>query len=211
MGLLAVDNLFTDHSIGSADLSSLMDFATQAGLAIQSIQMQQNILNLTIMDTLTDVFNLRYFDRTLDGELKRAQRYSGKFGLLYVDADHFKEVNDQCGHGVGDKVLKHLAFVLRSGVRNIDTVARIGGEEFAVILRETSKKGTHLTANRLVQCVGAAHFPTEAGKLTVSIGVTSFPKPYGKAEAVKTLADRSLYAAKHAGRNRVGPFTPVEP
>jgi diguanylate cyclase (GGDEF)-like protein len=211
IGLLAVDNLFSRRPISSADLSSLMDFATQAGLAIQSIQMHHKILNLTIMDTLTEVFNLRYFDRALEAEMKRSQRYSNNFGLLYIDADHFKAVNDQWGHGVGDKVLKHLALVLRAGVRNIDTVARIGGEEFAIILPETTQNGTVLTANRLLQNVRAAEFPTETRKLTVSIGVISFPRPCGKAEAIKTLADQSLYTAKREGRNRVGPFVPFEP
>ncbi len=209
MGLLAVDNLFTHRRITPADLSSLMDFATQAGLAIQSIQMHHKIVNLTIMDTLTEVFNLRYFDRVLDAEIKRAQRYSSSFGLLYVDADHFKAVNDGWGHEVGDQVLKHLALVLRTGVRNIDTVARIGGEEFAIILPETNPNGTVLTASRLVQSVADAEFPTEAKKLTVSVGITCFPRPCGKADAVRNLADRSLYAAKNDGRNCVGPFVPL--
>jgi diguanylate cyclase (GGDEF)-like protein len=206
IGLLAVDNLFKPRRITKADIAILTTFATQAGLAIESYGLHEKITNLTITDPLTGVFNRRYFDRCLSTEILRCQRYNRTCGLLYADIDHFKSVNDRWGHSVGDEVLKSVAFSLRAGVRNLDTVCRIGGEEFAVILPETPVEGMRKVAERLVDHVAGTSAAMEAEKVTISIGVSSFPDSAKDFSALVGLADKSLYKAKESGRNRVGPL-----
>lgn len=208
IGVLAVDNLFTHRRLKQTDLNALLNFATQAGLAIQSFQLHERVTALTVMDPLTNVYNRRHFDYAFHEEVDRSERYDRPFGLLYADVDHFKSVNDRFGHAAGDEVLKRVALVLRQGVRNIDTVARIGGEEFAVILPETPPEGTTLVAERLVASLAESDLSKPVEKVTMSMGVACYPQSARNPEEVKHLADRSLYAAKDGGRNRVGPFLP---
>ena len=203
IGVLAVDNVFSNRHIKRSDLQALLNFATQAGLAIESFRLHEKVTALTITDPLTGVYNRRYFDDALDFEVKRATRLARPLGLLYADLDHFKRVNDQWGHATGDEVLKEVALTMRASVRNIDIVSRIGGEEFAVILPETPLEKTRMVAERLVHEVAQAH--TKLIKpITLSVGMASFPDATRDRESLKLLADKSLYEAKQMGRNRVG-------
>lgn len=208
VGLLAVDNLFRPRFISNSDIAVLVNFATQAGMAIESFRLHEKITNLTVTDPLTGVFNRRYFDNNFASEISRCKRYNRPCGLLYVDIDHFKRVNDRWGHSVGDEVLKNVAVLLRSQIRNLDTVSRIGGEEFAVVLPETPVEGVKIVAQRLVEGVAGASVAIESEKVTVSIGVSCFPQSAQDPPDLVNLADKSLYAAKNDGRNRVGPFLP---
>lgn len=206
IGILCVDNLFTRRRLKKSDLFSLLNFATQAGLSIESYRLHEKITNLTITDSLTSIYNRRYFEQALLSELKRSERYVRPCGLLYVDVDHFKAVNDKWGHAVGDEVLKQVAYILRAGVRNIDIVSRIGGEEFAVILPETPREGTNLVGNRLVQTMADSSLSAEMERVTISVGVACFPESAKDSNQLKLTADKSLYEAKNTGRNKVGPF-----
>ncbi|HJT25482.1 MAG TPA: sensor domain-containing diguanylate cyclase, partial [bacterium] len=138
IGILAVDNLFSQRRLKKADVVSLLNFATQAGLAMESARFHERVKNQTLTDGLTGVFNRRHFDLKLPQEMRRCALGKKPLGLLYVDIDHFKSINDRFGHLEGDEVLKWLAGLLGQGVRGADTVARIGGEEFAVIMPDTS-------------------------------------------------------------------------
>lgn len=204
IGVLAVDNLFTKKTIKKSDLQALLNFATQAGLAIESYRLHHKVLNLTITDPLTGVYNRRYFDEALEFEFKRAARHMRSMGLLYADLDHFKSINDRWGHNIGDEVLKRAALTLRSGVRNIDIVSRIGGEEFAIILPETPIERTKMIADRLVQAVAKDVGVDQVQAVTLSVGVASFPETAPNPMNLKVSADKSLYEAKQSGRNRVG-------
>jgi diguanylate cyclase (GGDEF)-like protein len=208
-GLLAVDNLFKPRFISKGDLAVLINFATQAGLALESYRLHEKITNLTITDPLTGAFNRRYFDRCLSSEVSRCQRYNRPCGLLYADIDFFKRVNDRWGHGTGDEVLRNVAFSLRSGVRNLDTVCRIGGEEFGIILPETPVEGMKKVAERLVESVAENSLARESQKITISIGLACYPESAKDSSALVELADKSLYRAKESGRNRVGPLVAV--
>lgn len=209
IGVLAVDNLFTQRRLKKSDLRTLLNFATQAGMAIESFRLHQKVTALTITDPLTGVYNRRYFDTALDTEFSRASRYERSLGLLYADLDHFKSVNDLMGHATGDEVLKQVAVTLRSGVRNIDIVSRIGGEEFAVILPDTPLDKAQRVAERLVKDVAECHSLKRIRPVTLSIGLACFRETAANPNALKLSADKSLYAAKQNGRNRVGSLVPA--
>jgi diguanylate cyclase (GGDEF)-like protein len=142
----------------------------------------------------------------LDSELKFAQRHETSISLLMLDLDHFKECNDTFGHLAGDACLGTIAGVLLKAVRNEDVVARFGGEEFAVILRATALDPAAHMADRLRRLIENTVIETAGKRLkaTVSIGVAGFPSTPAKTiDDLIEAADKALYRAKHAGRNRV--------
>jgi len=209
IGILCVDNLFTRRRLKKTDLLSLMNFATQAGLAIQSFRLHEKIRDLTIKDGLTGVYNRRYFDNFLPREVLRCRRYKRNLSLLYVDLDHFKKVNDAHGHPAGDAVLKHVADLLVKELRNVDMVVRLGGDEFAVIMPDVGPGGAKIVASRLFKSITESPAPVEAmrlrgEKIAISMGLSCFIDSMNDHEELIKLADKSLYQAKTAGRNRMG-------
>ncbi|GFE82761.1 diguanylate cyclase response regulator [Steroidobacter agaridevorans] len=169
-------------------------------------------------DALTGLPNRRTFDRRLNAEFKRARRFGEPISVLLIDADHFKQVNDQYGHHVGDEVLRRLAATLREHLpREYDVLARIGGEEFAAVLPHTSRDDAATVAERLRAAIESTPFATAAGKLrvTVSIGIGSLSNRVSM-EPQTTLdvldeADRGLYESKRLGRNQVTVAPATEP
>ncbi len=211
IGVLAVDNLFTQRQLTLKDIGSLMNFATQAGMAIETIRLHEQVRELSVTDGLTRIHNRRYFERFLEDEAARSKRYNRAFSLLYLDVDHFKKINDHYGHPAGDEVLKFIALFLRADLRTIDVVARLGGDEFGIILPEIHPEGAMTVAQRLHRKIAEVHLPVEAmvkdrKKITLSIGLATFPENASSAEELVKMADKSLYKAKTSGRNRVGPF-----
>jgi diguanylate cyclase (GGDEF)-like protein len=158
--------------------------------------------NLARHDPLTGLMNRRAFDERIDMALASANRSGAPLSLLMVDIDHFKRVNDQHGHEAGDDVLKSLAVLLQARVRETDTVARMGGEEFAVLLPDTDAGGALRVAEALVQQAASTRMPL-VGQVTVSIGVATGLYATDARTSLMRLADKALYAAKHAGRNQV--------
>ena len=150
-------------------------------------------------DTLTGLVNRRGFATQFELELKRAGRSNEPFGVIVGDLDHFKAVNDRFGHQAGDNVLAAVGRVMRSRARRIDTVARIGGEEFALLLPSTDSQGAFMLAESLR---AAVHDEPACQGLTVSFGVTSYPADGRTVEALLRRGDESLYAAKTLGRDR---------
>ncbi|HXL72137.1 MAG TPA: sensor domain-containing diguanylate cyclase, partial [bacterium] len=210
IGVIAVDNLFTQRRLKKSDLTSLINFATEAGLAIQSFRLHEKIREMTFKDGLTGVYNRRYFDNYLPREVLRCARYKRHLSLIYVDLDYFKKINDLHGHPAGDLVLKQVAERLGQGLRNVDIVARMGGDEFAVILPEVGEDGLRLVANRLFKSITEIPMPLEQlgfpnQNIGVSMGITVQTETQGgDFNKLIRLADESLYKAKKAGRNRVG-------
>jgi two-component system, cell cycle response regulator len=167
----------------------------------------ENLMSSALRDGLTKLFNKRYLLERLDSELKFAQRHETALSLLMLDLDHFKKINDTMGHLAGDTVLSTIANVLIKAVRNEDVVARFGGEEFVIILRAIALDHAQLMAERMRKLVEGTPILLESGKqlkATISIGVASFPAtPCNTLEQLVEAADKALYRAKHAGRNRV--------
>ena len=161
-------------------------------------------------DHLTGLANRRRFERQLEREVARTERYSRPFCLLLVDIDNFKDVNDTYGHDAGDEALRRVANVIQSGTRGIDTGARIGGDEFAVILPETALERGLEVAERLRAAVAALDLGP-AGRVTASLGVAELPACARTGEEMRSAADAALYEAKRGGRDRVGRAPRSEP
>ncbi|HKQ53007.1 MAG TPA: diguanylate cyclase [Pyrinomonadaceae bacterium] len=155
-----------------------------------------------ITDHLTGLANRRRFERQLEREVSRTQRYGRPFCLLILDIDNFKQVNDTHGHEAGDEVIRRLALTLQAGTRGIDLAARIGGEEFAVILPETDFEGGLDVAERLRVAVREMNVPL-VGQVTASFGVAEFPACATAGRELVLVADAALYQAKRGGRDRV--------
>jgi diguanylate cyclase (GGDEF)-like protein len=153
-------------------------------------------------DHLTGLANRRRFERQLEREVSRTLRYSRPFCLLLLDIDNFKEVNDTYGHDAGDEAIRRLSLTLQAGTRGIDLAARIGGEEFAVILPETEFEGGVDVAERLRAAISETEIPN-VGRITASFGVGEFPLCAATGRELVTLADAALYEAKRQGRDRV--------
>jgi two-component system, cell cycle response regulator len=152
-------------------------------------------------DVLTGLLNRRGFEETFETELERAKRSGRELSLIVGDLDHFKELNDLLGHSAGDHALERVADVLNSTKRRIDSAARIGGEELALVLPETDEHEAYMLAERLRLAVREAFFDREL-PLTISFGVAMYPKHGHTAETLFQAGDQALYAAKELGRDR---------
>jgi len=158
-----------------------------------------------VCDHLTGIDNRRAFFESGENELRRWRRMPRPLSLLMIDVDHFKTINDSHGHPVGDAVLRHIARLMGATFRQIDMVARIGGDEFAVLLPGSDLASAQGAAERLCAALEAQPTPTDAGpvRCTLSIGVATMDEATASVDALLKRADEALYAAKHSGRNRV--------
>lgn len=165
---------------------------------------------MSVRDGLTGIYNRHYLEKTLETEFDRVRRYGGVLSLLLLDVDFFKKVNDTYGHQAGDAVLKDIAARMQTIPRNSDTVGRYGGEEFTLLLPNTSLEGACTLAERLRKII--ADQPVKYRDLkvdvTVSIGVTQIRDETENYERLLNEADQALYKAKETGRNRVVRFHP---
>ena len=187
-----------------------MSLAAQAAIALENARLHGIVQRQAITDELTELANRRYFLQTLETELRRAERFDESLALVFADLDDFKRVNDRFGHHVGDEVLKAFADVIRKRVRAIDLAARLGGEEFAVLLLETDLKGAEALAESLRAAVAALEVRVVGGppvRMTASFGVAAYPQTHN-ADELMTAADLALYHAKREGKNRVSVGAP---
>ena len=185
----------------ASELSIGTTLAAQAAMTIE----KSRLYELSVHDGLTHLYVHRYFQLALENEIRRTRRYGSQCALILIDVDHFKNFNDTWGHQAGDKVLKSVAAKIKETVRTVDVPARYGGEEFAVILPETGLEPAKLVSERLRQRVADLEISgnEEVLRVTVSLGLAVFPgSAQNKLELIRA-ADKALYAAKHAGRNRV--------
>ena len=174
-------------------------------LSIDRAKMLKTLEKLAITDGLTRLYNLRHFYKQLEIEIDRCNRYGHSLALLLLDIDHFKMCNDTYGHLEGDKVLVRLGQIIKVCLRTMDSAYRYGGEEFTIILPETTGKEAKNVAERISDAVESERFSPETGEdfsITISIGVTE----YYKKEQLSTFihrADQAMYKSKAKGRNRI--------
>jgi diguanylate cyclase (GGDEF)-like protein len=178
--------------------------------AIEHTCLIKTLNEISIHDQLTGLFNRREMDRLLEQELERVHRYGHPFSLIMIDIDHFKSVNDQYGHPIGDQVLRWLADIMKARVRKTDRCIRFGGEEFAIILPETKKENALIVAEWLRKKIAESPFWVKYPdgtqveiSITISLGIADAPGYAKDKDRLIQAADQALYQAKKNGRNQV--------
>lgn len=182
--------------------------AQQFILGIKRAILYQRVQELAITDSLTSVFSRRYYMERFKEEIERSLGFNYNFSCLMIDIDNFKTYNDSYGHLVGDAILKEVAKTTKESIRQIDLMGRYGGEEFSIILTETGREQARFVAERIRQAIEEkpVRVYDEDLRVTVSIGISTFPYDGKDIATLVDNADRALYVAKQAGRNSVRVF-----
>ena len=198
-GVLYIEN------IPKMYFDNFMILSSQFAIQFQKVILYKKVQEMSITDSLTGVSTRRYFLDRFKEELRRSMRHKSSASLLMLDLDHFKEKNDRFGHLVGDVILKEVADILTSDLREIDVIGRYGGEEFSILLSGTDKKEAFRVSERIRLSIEEAIFKAydETVTTTVSIGISVFPDDGVDVEGLIESADRALYKAKETGRNRI--------
>lgn len=196
---------FMVRDFGKINKAKMTTLLAQLELFLKRSQLYREIQELSITDGLTGVYVRRYFLERLKEELSRANISGSTLSYILLDVDRFKNINDTYGHIVGDAVLKGIAGILSQSLRSIDMCARFGGEEFCLMLPETTKEQAFVVAERIRLRVEEAKIMAYNENLTctISIGVASYPDDAGQINALIDKADKALYRAKAQGRNQV--------
>jgi diguanylate cyclase (GGDEF)-like protein len=210
IGVLNVADKVGGGKFDDVDLSLLEMVGPQIAVALESAEWQERATQFQLMsitDPLTGLLNRRYLEERLTDELNRSQRYSYSMSCLMIDIDDFKSYNDRNGHQAGDVALKMTAHALKAALRSADVACRYGGEEFCIVLPQTSLSEAQVIAERMRERVATKEYPfgksQPLGAVTVSIGISTFAKHIDTAEKVIAAADRALYNAKTKGKNRI--------
>jgi len=192
--------------INEIQLQLAKAMADTIALALANLKLRVSLHDQSIRDPLTDLFNRRYLDETLEREIHRAARLQRSVAVIMLDIDHFKRFNDTFSHEAGDILLRELGVFLKQQIRGGDFACRYGGEEFILILPEISLEDLRQSAERLRKKVKELHIPYAGGALepiTLSLGIALFPVHGATGKAVVHAADEALYEAKHQGRDRI--------
>lgn len=206
-GLLILEREAHREPFVKGDYQLIRVLVEHLAVLLENLRLYRQTADMAVRDGLTGLLNHRRLHERMKEELSRSLRYHHPMTLLMIDMDYFKRYNDTYGHQQGDEVLRLLAEILRQNVRQSDIVGRYGGEEFAVILPETSKGAAVGLAQRLCEVVANTPFPGHPGgppvRCTISIGVASYPEDGLTVSDLVSAADTALYRAKRFGKNRV--------
>jgi len=204
--MLGVFHLRLDHGDFHQAIEQLGVITTERiSLAISNLHLRETLRMQSIRDPLTDLFNRRYMEETLDRELHRMARHQRPLGLIMLDIDQFKQFNDTYGHLAGDSILTKIGHLLIKSARGEDIACRFGGEEFILILPEadsaiTMERAEHL--RKTIRELMVLYHGQTIGKVTVSVGVSCYPLHGMTAEELIRAADAALYQAKQRGRDQ---------
>jgi diguanylate cyclase (GGDEF)-like protein len=206
LNLIILPLVFQKESLGyiAFDANNLEPCATvarQLASTLKTTRLHTQVTELSLKDPLTGIHNRRYFDIFLNNEVNRNMRLGSGLAIILLDIDHFKKYNDTYGHQAGDKVIQNVALCIQEGRRSIDVAARIGGEEFALILPETQMEGAQIVAEKIQEVIYKA--TTFEHPITVSMGISALSGADINAETLFRQADLALYEAKQKGRNRI--------
>lgn len=190
------------ENISNSELNFLGLFAKQIELAITIADLFQAVKEQAITDGMTGLYNRRYFEEYIKKEAIRAMRQNQKFTVIGLDLDHLKQINDTYGHNYGDIAIKTIAEVLKSNARSIDIAARMGGEEFNLILPGVDIEGGCIAAERIRKAIESVELE-KIGHITASLGVATYPDQSDDLEELLELTDQAMYESKRNGRNRV--------
>ena len=208
------------HRTGESPLDLLRTIQRHAQVALRNAERYSRAKERAFVDDVTEIYNARYLMAAAEKEIRRAERYGNPLSVVFLDLDRFKLVNDTHGHLVGSQTLRRLAQLLLECVRQVDTLARYGGDEFTILMSDTGHAAALAVAERIRRSVEDQIFEGGGGsplRLTICAGVASFPEHGRTREALLDGADKAMYRAKSLGRNRVcsasdlapGPSAPV--
>jgi diguanylate cyclase (GGDEF)-like protein len=206
LGVIELVNCVGVEGFGDRDLALLEALADFAAIALENARHVQRIHELTITDDCTSLYNARHLNFILETEIYRSQRYGYEFSLVFLDLDHFKAVNDTHGHLAGSKLLAEIGQVLRSNCRLIDFAFRYGGDEFVILLPQTSKDSACVVARRLHRMIKETEWLNSEGlhvHITTSAGVASYPTDARTKAELLHLADEAMYLVKNSTRDSV--------
>ena len=206
LGVIELINCLGPEGFDERDLKLLEALSDFAAIALENARHVKRIHELTITDDCTSLYNARHMGFILETEIYRSQRYNYQFSLVFIDLDHFKQVNDTHGHLVGSRLLAEIGNALKAHCRLIDFAFRYGGDEFVIVLPQATKENAFVVARRLHKLIGETHWLTSEGldvHFTASIGVASYPSDAKSKVELLHLADEAMYAIKNSTRDGV--------
>jgi len=206
LGVIELINKDEEGAFSEDDLLVLTTLADYTAIAIENAIFFNRVQELTITDDLTKLYNSRFLHSRLEYEVERARRFKYDLSMIFLDLDCFKTVNDTHGHLRGSKLLKEVARLILSMIRNVDMACRYGGDEFLVLMPETSKKNASLVAEKLCSAMRETVFLCDEGlniRLTGSFGVASFPVDAVDKDDLIHLADAAMYKVKNSSKDGV--------
>jgi diguanylate cyclase (GGDEF)-like protein len=206
LGVIELINCVGAEGFDPRDLKLLEALSDFAAIALENARHVKRIHELTIKDDCTSLYNARHMGFILDTEIYRSQRYNYEFSIVFIDLDHFKQVNDTHGHLVGSRLLAEMGEALKTNCRLIDFAFRYGGDEFVILLPQTSKDNAINVARRLHKLVRETIWLKNEGlniKVTPSVGLAAYPVDSKTKEGLLHLADEAMYLVKNTNRDSV--------
>jgi diguanylate cyclase (GGDEF)-like protein len=206
LGVIELINCLGRESFRKEDIPILKNLADYAAIALENARYVQRIHELTITDDCTALYNARHLHFVLDAEIYRSNRYNYEFSVIFIDLDHFKQVNDTHGHLVGSKLLWMIGDLIKGHLRLIDYAFRYGGDEFVVLLPQTSKENALMVVRRTKELLNSTTFFTEEGlniKVTASFGIAAFPIDARTRKEILRMADEAMYLVKNSTRDNI--------
>lgn len=206
IGVIQLLNGLGEAEFTEQDQRILATIADFTAIAIENSRLMAKVRDLTITDDLTGLYNSRHFQVLGEYEMERASRYGTDLSLVFLDLDHFKQVNDSYGHLTGSRLLKEVGHLFHGIIRKVDYAARYGGDEFVFLLPSTSKKGGGSMALNLLNRLRQSKFRSDCGqqiKVTASIGIATYPTNASSLKNLVKLADEAMYRVKRSTRNGV--------
>jgi diguanylate cyclase (GGDEF)-like protein len=206
LGVVELVNSMDTGAFNEADLKILTTIADFAAIAIENAKVHEEVSQLAVTDELTGLWNSRRFNELLEYEVERAKRYRSEFSIIFIDLDNFKSVNDTHGHLVGSRILSEVGRLLADSIRKLDCAARFGGDEFVLMLPNTSRTWGKVLAERLCVKLRSTTFRADDGtelNMTGSFGVAGFPEDALNAPGIIAAADKAMYDVKESSRDGV--------
>jgi diguanylate cyclase (GGDEF)-like protein len=206
LGVIQLVNV-TLHNYSESEMFFLNALCDYAAIAIENARAVEQIQELTITDDCTGLYNARHLYKVLEAEVYRSARYNYEFSVIFIDLDHFKQVNDTHGHLIGSKLLADIGFTIKSQLRLIDYAFRYGGDEFVVLLPQTDKDQGFVVARRIQESLRASEFCKAEGldlNVRASMGMATYPHDASNPRDIIERADEMMYAVKNSTRDSIG-------
>ncbi len=213
LGVIELVNSQPD-AFSESDLRLLSSLSAFAAIAIENARNFQRVQELTVTDDVTSLYNSRYLHEAIEREFERSRRYGHHFSVVFFDLDHFKQVNDRHGHLHGSRLLAEVGELIKGQLRLVDIPTRYGGDEFVLVLPQTSKDQAVHVARRLRMALNGAVFLRDEGlevRVTASFGVASYPEDAGNKDDVLRYADEAMYRVKETTRDGIQIADPRPP